>query len=66
METQTIYFTKQFTNGLLKGVCVIASAAFSSVDEAAKYAAIGRKGKDKFGLKSPWIIVDRSFQNYRR
>lgn len=65
-KMQTIYFTKRFTDGLLKGLCVIASASFNSIEEAATYAKIGRKGKDKFGLRSPWIIVDRSFQNYKR
>ncbi len=62
----TIYFTKRFTSGPLKNLCAISEASFPTVNECADYAKLGRKGKDKFGTKSDWIIVDRSFQNYRR
>jgi len=63
---ETIYFTKEFTDGILKGIRVFAWASFPTVAQCAEYATLGRKGKDKLGLRSRWIIVDRSFQNYQR
>lgn len=60
----TIYFTKTFTSGLLKGISVVSNRSFPTVQKCADFAKIGRKGKDII-TKDQWVITDRSFQNYK-
>lgn len=61
----TIYFTKRFTSGTLKGISVIQQVSCPTVERCAKVGRIGREGKDVItGAK--WVITDSSFQNYRR
>lgn len=62
---QTIYFTKKFTSGNLKGISVVSNVSFETVQRCADFAKIGRKGKDVL-TNARWVITDRSFQNYQR
>lgn len=58
----TLYFTKLFTNGVLKGIKVNETMPFASVDLAADFLKVMRKGSKKVD----WKIVDASFQKYWR
>jgi hypothetical protein len=57
----TIYYTKLFTSGNLKGIVVHQKISTSFPDDFRK----GKTGKDLF-TKDKWIIVDASYQNYIR
>lgn len=58
---QTIYYTKTFTSGLLKGISVTEKVTKSDVS----FWRIGRTGED-YGTRARWVITDASFQNYAR
>lgn len=58
----TLYFTKFFISGVLKGIKVNESMAFVSVDAAADFLKAMRKGSKKVD----WKIIDASFQKYWR
>lgn len=63
----TIYFTKRFDSGLLKGCHVTSNISFPA-DRTPYYVrqfAVGVKGKDCI-TKDRWTITDASFQNYAR
>ncbi len=60
---QTLYYSKRFTSGLLKGLTVHQSVTASM--SSLKGIHIGATGKD-YGTCAKWIIVDASFQNYVR
>jgi hypothetical protein len=63
----TLYFTKQFTGGLLKGIKVNHSMSFISESDAADFLKVMRKGVKKAVCGTdPWKIVDASFQKYWR
>jgi hypothetical protein len=63
----TLYFTKQFTGGSLRGLTINESMQFASTDAAAEFIKFGRKGCRKpVAGGSPWKIVDASFQKYWR
>lgn len=58
----TLYFTKEFVSGVLKGIRVNESMPFVSADRAADFVRVMRKG----GKKVEWKIVDSSYQKYWR
>lgn len=58
----TLYFTKQFTAGILKGIRISESMPFASANLAADFIKVMRKGSKKID----WKIVDASFQKYWR
>ncbi len=58
----TLYFTKQFISGFLKGIKINVSMPFVSADLAADFLKVMRKGSKKVD----WTIVDASFQKYWR
>lgn len=58
----TLYFTKQFTSGMLKGLFYNESMRFASEVEAADFVKAMRKGSKKVD----WKIVDASYQKYWR
>ncbi len=61
---QTIYFSKLFTSGLLKGITVHGQQLTGSLARVARIR-IGAKGRDAVtGAK--FTIVDASFQSYAR
>lgn len=63
----TIYFTKRFTSGTLKGISVVAHIEFPN-EQVGYYAGKfckGISGRDCI-TKDRWIITDASFQNYKR
>lgn len=63
----TLYFTKKFAGGLLKGLACNDQMTLESVESAMAYVARARKGtKPRRGFGSPWIMVDHSFQKYDR
>jgi len=62
----TLYFTKRFTGGLLKGLAVNESMRFASDTDAAEFVKAGRKGFKKVVGSSQWKIVDASYQKYWR
>ena len=61
----TIYFTKTFTSGNLKGLSVPQKLSYPTVEQCAKVIHTGKTGKDII-TKAKWIITDCSFQNYQR
>jgi hypothetical protein len=61
---QTIYFTKTFTSGTLKGLSVIGKGYIRKSEDIARYR-IGAKGQDCM-TRDKWIVTDASFQNYAR
>lgn len=61
----TIYFTKLFTGGLLKGLTYQDKATGPDVATLAKQYRIGREVKRPIG-GSPYRIIDASFQSYAR
>lgn len=62
----TIYFTKLFTGGTLKGLLVHESISGPDKDRLARSWRIGREVKRPIGGTSPYRIVDASFQKYTR
>lgn len=58
----TLYFTKRFISGVLKGISVNESMSFVSVEAAADFLKVMRKGSKRVD----WKIVDASFQKYWR
>ena len=58
----TLYFTKQFTGGVLKGLFYNESMRFVSDAAAAEFLKVMRKGSKKVD----WKIVDASYQKYWR
>lgn len=64
--THTIYFTKLFTGGLLKGLTYQDTATGPDVATLAKQYRIGREVKRPVGGGSPYRIIDASFQSYAR
>ena len=62
-----LYFTKQFTFGVLKGLTYVDSLSFSTIEGAAAFDRKHRTNdhKDRFG-GAQWKIIDSSFQNYKR
>ena len=63
----TLYFTKKFTGGPLKGLTYNDQVSFGSVESAMAYVARARgRTKRRRGCGSPWIMVDHSFQKYDR
>lgn len=59
---QTLYFTKQFTSGNLKGLQYTGKLSFVSVERAMDWV----KGVKKYAKRNGWELVDYSFQNYAR
>jgi len=60
----TLYFTKYFTKGVLKGITYHGKLTFVSVERAAEWlSAVRSKGERG---KLPYRIIDASFQNYVR
>lgn len=57
-----LYFTKRFMSGVLKGISVNESMTFVSVEAAADFLKVMRKGSKRVD----WKIVDASFQKYWR
>lgn len=63
MATATIYFTKLFTNGLLRGLSVLDRISFpDDAKHRASYAKAFAVGVERCGYR----ITDASFQNYAR
>ncbi len=60
---QTVYYSKLFTSGTLKGLTVHQSVCASP--STLKGIRIGAKGSDCI-TRAKWIIVDASYQNYIR
>lgn len=61
----TIYFTKLFTGGVLKGLTYHDQATGADVTALAKQFRIGREIRRPV-CGSPYRIVDASFQKYAR
>jgi len=64
----TIYITKTFTSGTLKGLSVYAAMpGFKSPDDAAKWAKSHktRPVRPVFGV-APYVVSEASFQRYWR
>ena len=69
MEQATIYYTKQFTGGTLKGLSYITNITFpkSQTDEMVQWLQSHKVKPNKSLMGcSPWIVTDMSFQNYKR
>ena len=66
MKTTTLYFTKLFTGGNLKGILYTGTMTFVSPEAASEFIKAGRKGVKRPIGGSPYRIVDASFQDYRR
>lgn len=62
----TLYFTKEFTGGVLKGLRFNESMRFANEKLAADWATWARKGCKKPIGGWPYKIIDASFQNYTR
>lgn len=60
---QTLYYSKRFDSGLLKGLTVHQSVTAS--ESSLKHLRVGSKGRDTI-TRSRWTIVDASYQNYVR
>ena len=63
---QTIYFTKFFTAGVLKGLTINEKVSFPTVEACVDYVRRGAKGIKKPLGGSPYKIIDWSFQSYAR
>ena len=65
----TIYFTKRFDSGVLKGLTYNSAITFPDGEESLRHytAAFhrGAKGRDAI-TKTRYTIIDASFQNYQR
>lgn len=65
----TIYYTKHFESGLLKGLNLDCSITMpddsATVQRYAKTFRTGHKGRDII-TKARYTIIDASFQNYVR
>jgi hypothetical protein len=59
---QTLYFTKQFTAGTLKGLQHTSKLSFASVESAMDWVKLVKK----YSKRNGWELVDYSFQNYAR
>lgn len=59
---QTLYFTKQFAAGSLKGLQHTSKLSFVSVERAMDWV----KGVKKHSKRNGWELVDYSFQCYAR
>lgn len=57
----TLYFTQQFTKGLLKGIRYTDSLGFGTVDSAMKWVK-GIQASKRIDYK----LIDYAFQNYQR
>ena len=62
MNTVTLYFTKEFTRGILKGLVINESLPFVSVERSRVWVKGVMAKEKKLGYK----IIDRSYQNYAR
>ena len=62
MNTVTLYFTKEFTRGILKGLVINESLPFVSVERSQVWLKGVIAKEKKLGYK----IIDRSYQNYAR
>jgi len=67
MAITTIYFTKKFLSGCLKGLEHTTALKVDStrVPAVSKRYRVGKRGTDCI-TKHRWIITDASFQNYSR
>lgn len=66
MALQTIYFTKRFDSGLLKGLSVNTKVTLDRSNAwIIKHYSKGHKGKDVI-TGDKWTVTDASFQNYAR
>jgi hypothetical protein len=67
--TMTIYFTKQFTSGILKGLAVNTSVSFATLEAASQFAS-GYSDRTKSHrdiiTKDRFLVTDLSFQKYDR
>ncbi len=61
MKTTTLYFTKRFTSGLLKGQTHTDSMPFTSPERGVLWMKRCRENK-----RLNWEFVDWSFQNFTR
>ncbi len=59
---QTLYFTRRFTKGALKGLTHQDKITFPTVEGCTEWLAAVAKNASKLG----YVIVDRSFQSYAR
>lgn len=62
MKNVTLYFTREFTRGALKGIRHNDSLSFVSVERAEIWRKSVMAKENKLGYK----IIDRSYQNYSR
>ncbi len=62
----TIYFTRRFTGGALKGLVHHDSASGPDAAALARFWRVGRKVKRSAISPSPYEIIDASFQKYTR
>lgn len=60
----TLYFTKSFNKGFLRGISVIESLGFVDTDSAARWLK-GVRANSEAG-KLDYAVTDASFQNYAR
>ncbi len=67
--SQTVYFTREFTDGVLKGLHHPDKITFPNLTLAARwikrFVRTGRVVR-KSRYTSSYIVVDASFQNYQR
>jgi hypothetical protein len=68
-QLSTLYYTKHFVSGCLKGISIIEHFTFdkSRIDEITKFVNRGKYGRpltDYTGNK--YNITDAAFQNYAR
>ena len=61
---ETIYYSKRFTSGNLKGIVVHSKVTLPTVKDCLVFS-VGKVGKDAL-TGARWIVVDSAFQNYRR
>lgn len=68
-ERETLYFSKMFLSGTLKGLVVHSLISYPKSDTNRNYwnqiYRKGTRGRDIFP-RAKWEIVDASFQNYVR
>lgn len=62
----TIYFTKRFDSGILKGIAVKAQwTADRTPEQMARRIRKGKRGMDVI-TGARWTVTDASFQSYAR
>ena len=68
MDTKTIYFTKRFTNGTLKGLAYIDQITFPATSETkmVKWLQDHKDKPIKSLTGSDYVVEDMSYQNYKR